>query len=308
MTHPLASPVLDWYAAHQRDLPWRRPEATPWAVLVSEIMLQQTPVSRVLPVYGEWLARWPRPADLAAAPAGEAVRAWGRLGYPRRAIRLHLTAQALVDRHDGQVPESAGSAPGAARHRRLHRRRGRELRVRAAARGPGHQRAAGAGPGGGRPGTAAAQPLRGRTAAGRVTAAGDTGGGRALVRRGHGTGRAGLHRGPAPVPALPRRRSVRLAPGGPPARRRPAAQPGLRGHRPAVPRAAARGAPRRRTARSPARRSTRPGPSPGNGPGRSTAWSRTAWSTRSRTAGSPCPACTCGTRPTESPPCRKPCP
>ena len=107
MTHPLTSPVLDWYAAHQRDLPWRRPEATPWAVLVSEIMLQQTPVSRVLPVYGEWLARWPQPADLAAAPAGEAVRAWGRLGYPRRAIRLHLTAQALVDRHDGQVPESA---------------------------------------------------------------------------------------------------------------------------------------------------------------------------------------------------------
>jgi A/G-specific adenine glycosylase len=106
MTHPLASPILDWYAAHQRDLPWRRPEATPWAILVSEVMLQQTPVSRVLPAYGEWLARWPRPADLAAAPAGEAVRAWGRLGYPRRAIRLHLTAQALVDRHEGQVPVS----------------------------------------------------------------------------------------------------------------------------------------------------------------------------------------------------------
>ena len=106
MTHPLASPILDWYAAHQRDLPWRRPEATPWAILVSEVMLQQTPVSRVLPVYGEWLARWPRPADLAAAPAGEAVRAWGRLGYPRRAIRLHLTARALVDRHEGQVPVS----------------------------------------------------------------------------------------------------------------------------------------------------------------------------------------------------------
>jgi A/G-specific adenine glycosylase len=106
MTLPLTAPVLDWYAAHQRDLPWRRPEATPWAILVSEIMLQQTPVSRVLPVYAEWLSRWPRPASLAAEPAGEAVRAWGRLGYPRRAVRLHLTAQALVDRHDGEVPGS----------------------------------------------------------------------------------------------------------------------------------------------------------------------------------------------------------
>jgi A/G-specific adenine glycosylase len=99
--------ILDWYATHQRDLPWRRPEATPWAVLVSEIMLQQTPVARVLPVYAAWLARWPTPASLAASPAGEAVRAWGRLGYPRRAIRLHATAQALVERHGGQVPASA---------------------------------------------------------------------------------------------------------------------------------------------------------------------------------------------------------
>ena len=99
--------ILDWYAAHQRDLPWRRPEATPWAVLVSEIMLQQTPVARVLPVYAAWLARWPTPASLAASPAGEAVRAWGRLGYPRRAIRLHATAQALVERHGGEVPASA---------------------------------------------------------------------------------------------------------------------------------------------------------------------------------------------------------
>ena len=82
------------------------PEATPWAVLVSEIMLQQTPVARVLPVYEAWLARWPTPASLAASPAGEAVRAWGRLGYPRRAIRLHATAQALVERHGGEIPSS----------------------------------------------------------------------------------------------------------------------------------------------------------------------------------------------------------
>jgi A/G-specific adenine glycosylase len=96
--------VLDWYAAHQRDLPWRRADATPWAILVSEVMLQQTPVARVLPVYAAWLARWPSPAALAAAAPGDAVREWGRLGYPRRALRLHMTAQALVERHDGQVP------------------------------------------------------------------------------------------------------------------------------------------------------------------------------------------------------------
>jgi A/G-specific adenine glycosylase len=70
-------------------------------------MLQQTPVARVLPVYAAWLARWPTPASLAASPAGDAVRAWGRLGYPRRAIRLHAAAQALVDRHGGEVPPSA---------------------------------------------------------------------------------------------------------------------------------------------------------------------------------------------------------
>ncbi|GFN04834.1 adenine glycosylase [Streptomyces microflavus] len=72
--------------------------------MVSEFMLQQTPVSRVLPVYEQWLARWPRPADLAAEAPGEAVRAWGRLGYPRRALRLHGAAQAIAERHGGDVP------------------------------------------------------------------------------------------------------------------------------------------------------------------------------------------------------------
>jgi A/G-specific adenine glycosylase len=98
--------ILRWYASHQRDLPWRRPDATPWAILVSEFMLQQTPVKRVLPVYEEWLTRWPTPASLAAAPAGDAVRAWGRLGYPRRALRLHATAQILTRHHGGEVPAS----------------------------------------------------------------------------------------------------------------------------------------------------------------------------------------------------------
>lgn len=101
-----AAAILDWYDAHQRDLPWRRADATPWAILVSEVMLQQTPVTRVLPVYAAWLAHWPTPAALAAAAPGDAVREWGRLGYPRRALRLHMTARALVERHAGQVPAS----------------------------------------------------------------------------------------------------------------------------------------------------------------------------------------------------------
>ena len=73
-------------------------------MLVSELMLQQTPVARVLPVHAAWLERWPTPADLAAEPPGEAVRAWGRLGYPRRALRLHAAATAIVERYDGEVP------------------------------------------------------------------------------------------------------------------------------------------------------------------------------------------------------------
>lgn len=98
--------VIDWFDAHARDLPWRRPDAGAWSVMVSEFMLQQTPVARVLPVHAEWLARWPRPADLAAESPGEAVRAWGRLGYPRRALRLHAAAGAIAHRHGGEVPGS----------------------------------------------------------------------------------------------------------------------------------------------------------------------------------------------------------
>jgi len=97
--------VIDWFAREARDLPWRR-DASPWAVMISEFMLQQTPVARVLPVYEVWVDRWPTPAALAAEPAGEAVRAWGRLGYPRRALRLHAAATAIVERHGGAVPTS----------------------------------------------------------------------------------------------------------------------------------------------------------------------------------------------------------
>ncbi|MBK3606456.1 hypothetical protein JHN62_33875 [Streptomyces sp. MBT54] len=85
----LHTPVIGWFEQHARDLPWRRPEAGAWGVMVSEFMLQQTPVSRVLPVYEQWLARWPRPADLAAEAPGEAVRAWGRLRYGVHRVPQH---------------------------------------------------------------------------------------------------------------------------------------------------------------------------------------------------------------------------
>ncbi|GAA1138847.1 A/G-specific adenine glycosylase [Ornithinicoccus hortensis] len=107
--------MLPWYAEHARTLPWRDPDCSPWGVLVSEVMLQQTPVARVEQVWREWLRRWPTPPDLAAEPAGEAVRAWGRLGYPRRALRLHAAATAITERFDGQVPatpEELRSLPG----------------------------------------------------------------------------------------------------------------------------------------------------------------------------------------------------
>ncbi|GAB3761765.1 A/G-specific adenine glycosylase [Nocardioides ginsengisegetis] len=102
----LHDPVLAWYDDHARELPWRGVQASAWSVMVSEFMLQQTPVARVLPVHEQWLTRWPTPADLAAESSGEAVRAWGRLGYPRRALRLHAAATAIVAEHGGEVPAS----------------------------------------------------------------------------------------------------------------------------------------------------------------------------------------------------------
>jgi A/G-specific adenine glycosylase len=106
MANRYAQPVLRWYAAHARDLPWRSPGVSPWSVLVSEIMLQQTPVARVLPAHAAWLARWPTPRSLAASAPGDAVRQWDRLGYPRRALWLHTTATILTSDHAGQVPAS----------------------------------------------------------------------------------------------------------------------------------------------------------------------------------------------------------
>jgi A/G-specific adenine glycosylase len=100
----LAEPLVAWFHDVGRDLPWRRPGFPAWGTLVSEIMLQQTQVARVIPRLETWLTRWPTPADLAADPPSEAVRAWDRLGYPRRALALHAAATAIVERHDGVVP------------------------------------------------------------------------------------------------------------------------------------------------------------------------------------------------------------
>ncbi len=106
MTQPdFATVVSRWFQQNARDLPWREPGVTPWAILVSEVMLQQTPVVRVVPAWQAWLARWPEPAALAADTPAEAIRMWGRLGYPRRAVRLRECAVAIVDRHGGQVPD-----------------------------------------------------------------------------------------------------------------------------------------------------------------------------------------------------------
>ncbi|MGD9529705.1 A/G-specific adenine glycosylase [Pseudonocardia sp.] len=100
----LARAVLDWYPTAARDLPWRRRDTTPWGVLVSEFMLQQTPVARVEPVWHEWLARWPLPSSLAAASRADVLRAWGKLGYPRRALRLHEAARVIATEHGDVVP------------------------------------------------------------------------------------------------------------------------------------------------------------------------------------------------------------
>ena len=109
MTAAVVSRVLRWYDENARDLPWRRPEASPWQITVSEFMLQQTPVDRVLEPWRRWVDRWPSPTSLAAAPAGEAVRAWGRLGYPRRALRLHQSAVLITQQHGGEVPDEASA-------------------------------------------------------------------------------------------------------------------------------------------------------------------------------------------------------
>lgn len=100
-----AAELLAWYHREQRDLPWRRPEVTAWQILVSEFMLQQTPVARVDPIWRDWIARWPTPSATAAANSADVLRAWGKLGYPRRAKRLHECAAAIAADHGDRVPD-----------------------------------------------------------------------------------------------------------------------------------------------------------------------------------------------------------
>ncbi|PPI21446.1 MULTISPECIES: A/G-specific adenine glycosylase [unclassified Rathayibacter] len=101
----LADAIVTWFRTSARDLPWRREGFPAWGTLVSEFMLQQTPVVRVVPRLAEWLERWPTPSALAAVPPGEAVRAWQSLGYPRRALRLHACAVAIAEEHGDVVPD-----------------------------------------------------------------------------------------------------------------------------------------------------------------------------------------------------------
>lgn len=96
--------LLDWYVGSRRDLPWRQPDISAWQILVSEFMLQQTPVSRVLPIWTQWVQRWPTPSATAAASAADVLRAWGKLGYPRRAKRLHECATVIARDHGDLVP------------------------------------------------------------------------------------------------------------------------------------------------------------------------------------------------------------
>ena len=107
--------LLAWYKDAQRDLPWRRPGVSAWQILVSEFMLQQTPVARVEPIWLDWIARWPTPSATAAASAADVLRAWGKLGYPRRAKRLHECATVIAAEHSDVVPDDVDtllSLPG----------------------------------------------------------------------------------------------------------------------------------------------------------------------------------------------------
>jgi A/G-specific adenine glycosylase len=105
--HMMVAPneLIDWYERSRRDLPWREPDVSPWQILVSEFMLQQTPVARVLSIWPDWVRRWPTPSATAAASAADVLRAWGKLGYPRRAKRLHECATVIAREHDDVVPD-----------------------------------------------------------------------------------------------------------------------------------------------------------------------------------------------------------
>ncbi|KQR45575.1 adenine glycosylase [Microbacterium sp. Leaf161] len=105
----MSLPLADWYRGAARDLPWRRPrfheDFGAWGTLVSEFMLQQTPVNRVIPHLEAWLDRWPTPAAMGAASTSDVLQQWANLGYPRRALWLHRAAVEITERHGGVVPK-----------------------------------------------------------------------------------------------------------------------------------------------------------------------------------------------------------
>ena len=223
--------LLGWY--EQRAA---RPAVAParchaWQILVSEFMLQQTPVSRVEPVWLDWVRRWPTPSATAAAGAADVLRAWGKLGYPRRAKRLHECATVIAGEHGDVVPRRRRDTARPAGRRRVHRARGRLLRVRAAGAGRRHERA---------PGGRAGGPRSGRRAGSTSPATSPTSPRccpktrrAALFGGADGAGRDGVHRPVAPLRRLPAER-VRVAGRRSPSRRDagpPCAD--LRGHRPA---------------------------------------------------------------------------
>jgi A/G-specific adenine glycosylase len=107
-----ADELLEWYERSGRDLPWREPGVSAWQILVSEFMLQQTPVARVLPIWLDWVRRWPTPSATAAASAADVLRAWGKLGYPRRAKRLHECATVIARDHGDVVPDDVDTLLG----------------------------------------------------------------------------------------------------------------------------------------------------------------------------------------------------
>ncbi len=109
---PLERDIIAWYRANARSIVWRNPHTSAWGVLLSEVMSQQTQVARVEPIWQDWMRRWPTPADFAAAPRAEILRAWGKLGYPRRALRLHECAQTICEQYNGEVPEDVDDLLG----------------------------------------------------------------------------------------------------------------------------------------------------------------------------------------------------
>ena len=297
MSMPYTEPVLGWYASHQRDLPWRAPGTAPWSVLVSEIMLQQTPVARVIPAHAAWIARWPTPAALAAEPPGEAIRQWGRLGYPRRALRLHETGDPPDRlRHGGTVPADReallalpgiGSYTAAAvasfafgqRHAVLDTNVRRVLARLVA----------------GQPTPAAALSVAETRLAESLLPAEPAIAARwsvAMMELGALVCTAASPQcGACPVAAR-----LRLAGRGPPSAGVQAPDPALRRHGPAVPRPPARGAARIRAAGEPGRLRRGLGRPGRSWPARWTGSSPTAWSIRCRTAATRCPASPAGPR------------